>query len=202
MFFLGATAVFGQDAEPAGTEGVYEDATTLKLKIFKLAIAANADCSTPVTVFESASGVEADLIAKQNFGSGKIPNGTYNCVIIEMSKNITTTAAVSACTTPKASSLCVDSWASKLINGSDITCSGGNTNDQRVALYFTTLATENSGNRIFLPPLSGSDTTSGAKLDAAIVFPSKKKGVLKVKKHIVDTVTCSAAGATFGFGVP
>lgn len=150
------------DAEPAGTEGIEQGpgpATSIQAKVYKLAVAASADCTAPTTVFESTNGVQADLVGKQTFGSGKIANGTYRCVIIEMSKLASVTSAT--CSAPASYPLCSDGQQSKLTSGSNVTCSGGAGNDQRIALYFTTLAATNTGNNVFLPPTSASDTANG-----------------------------------------
>lgn len=134
-------------------------ATSIQVKVYKLAVAASADCTAPTTVFESTNGVEADLVGKQTFASGKIANGTYKCVIAEISKLVSVTSAT--CTTPATYTLCSDTQQSKLSNGSNVTCSGGTGSDQRIALYFTTLAATNTGSNVFLPPANASDTANG-----------------------------------------
>ncbi|MBS0618099.1 MAG: hypothetical protein JSR44_07920 [Spirochaetes bacterium] len=189
--------LFSQDSQPAVS---YDDATSLKLKIYKLALSTNADCSAPTTVVDSTSGVQADLVGKQTFASGKIANGTYKCVIAEISKLVSVTSA--ACTTPATYTLCNDTQQSKLSNGSNVTCSGGTGNDQRIALYFTTLAATNTGNNVFLPPTNASDTANGVTLVSPIVFPTNKQGVIKIKKQIVSSACNDIDTPTYGFGVP
>jgi len=191
--------LFAQDSEPA-TPPTYDDATSLKLKVYKLALSTNADCSAPTTVVDSTSGIQSDLVGKQTFGSGKIASGTYKCVIVEISKLVSVTSA--ACTTPATYTLCSDTQQSKLANGSNVACSGGTGNDQRIALYFTTLAATNTGNNVFLPPANASDTANGVTLASPIGYPTNKQGVIKIKKQIV-TGTCNGIDTpTFGFSVP
>ena len=87
--------VFSQDAEPPATT---LDATSIKIKFYKLAVSTSADCSSPTTVFESTVGVQSDMLTSPTFGKGKIPSGTYRCMMIEISK-LMNTAAASPCAT-------------------------------------------------------------------------------------------------------
>lgn len=189
---------FSQDAEPAVT---INDATSIKAKVYKFAVSTSAECTNPTTIFESASGIEADLITKPSFGKGKIANGTYRCLMVEVSKIVNTTGP-GGCTTPKDNLICADGQQSKLVSGTNVTCAGGATSDQRVAIYFNTLSTNNSGNRVLLPPISGTDTTSGVTLNAPLVFPTNNKGSMKIKKSIIKSDNCTLDGVTFSFTSP
>lgn len=189
---IGMAPFSAQDTDPTTT---IDNATTLKFKIFKLALSTSAQCTSPITVFESTTGLEADLIGKPTFGKGKVPSGTYPCIMVEASKIVNATSSLCTATN---SVVCSDTWESKLINGTSVTCSGGVGNDQRVVYYFTTLSATNTGSRILLPPTGPADTTSGISLASpGIVFPTNKKAVFKVKKQIVNSAGCSVTGPTF-----
>lgn len=190
--------VTAQDSEPATTT---LDATSIKFKIYKFAISTNADCTSPTTIFESASGIQSDMLTSPTFGKGKIPSGTYRCLMIEASKLINT-AASGTCTTPKNNLICSDTQQSKLVDGSAVTCSGGTSNDQRVVLYFTTLSAGNTGTRALLPPTNSSDTTSGMVLSNPVVFPTNKKAVLRIVKQMISSATCDSTGTTISISVP
>lgn len=194
---LGAP-VFSQDAEPPVTT---LDATSIKLRLYKVAVSTNADCTSPTTVFESATGIQSDMLTSPTFGKGKIPSGTYRCMMIEASKLMNTTAG-GTCTTPKNNLICSDTQQSKLIDGSAVTCSGGTASDQRIVLYFTTLSAGNTGTRALLPPTSGSDTTSGMVLSNPIVFPTSKKAVLRIVKQMISSATCDSITPTISISVP
>lgn len=203
-YFLIAPVTFlmipasAQDSQPPQT---IVDATSIKFKLYKLAVSTSADCSSPTTVFESTAGIQSDMLTSPTFGKGKMPSGTYRCMMIEVSKLINTTAG-GTCTTPKNNLICSDTQQSKLIDGSAVTCSGGTANDQRVVLYFTTLSAGNTGTRALLPPTSGSDTTSGMVLSNPIVFPTNKKAVLRIVKQMIVDTTCDSATPTISISVP
>gem|GEM_PF-873440 len=187
-----------QDAEPPVST---LDATSIKFRIYKLAFSTNADCTSPTTIFESAAGIQSDMLTSPTFGKGKVPSGTYRCLIIEASKLINTTAS-GTCTTPKNNLICSDTQQSKLVDGSSVTCSGGTSNDQRIAMFFNTLSAGNTGTRALLPPTSGSDTTSGMVLSNPIVFPTNKKAVLRIVKQIIASNTCDSSNPTISISVP
>ncbi|MFZ5630063.1 MAG: hypothetical protein ACOY5B_13100 [Spirochaetota bacterium] len=187
------TPNYGQDSEPAGPPTYPEVASSIKIRVYKLALSTSAECTSPVTVFESAAGVEADLVSKPTFGKGKIPSGTYNCMMIELSKVINVTGR-DVCTTATDKLICPDSTTSQTIGSStagNVSCSGGTGNNQHVTLYFTTQATRTEANtyesRVLLPPQNGTDGNSGIKLPGALVYPNTRRGVLSIKKSILDT---------------
>lgn len=199
--FAASSVIFAQDAEPAGPPSYPEVASSIKIRVYKLALSTSADCTSPVTVFESSNGVEADLVSKPTFGKGKIPSGTYNCMMIELSKVINVTGR-DVCQTAANKLICPDNTISQTIGSStaaNVTCSGGTGNDQHVTLYFTTQATRTEAltyeSRVLLPPQNGTDANSGIKLPGALVYPSTRRGVISVKKSILDT-GCNA-GAKF-----
>ncbi len=194
---LVTVSVFGQDAEPAAE---IRDATSIKYKIYKIALSTSAECTSPVTLLESATGVQSDLLATPTFAKCKIPAGTYRCVMIELSKNINTTSTA-PCTTPRDNLICADSQESKLIAGTPVTCSGGTGNDQRVVLYYTTLSAQTSGTRVFLPPTGGADTTSGVTLTTPIVFPTNKRAAVRINKQIINGTTCGLDTVNFSISV-
>lgn len=67
--------------------------TSLKIKVYQVAVALSADCSSPTVIFSSASGTEKDFMTNPTLGSGSIADGTYNCVMITMDDVIKFTPA-------------------------------------------------------------------------------------------------------------
>jgi hypothetical protein len=57
----------------------------VKVKVFEIRVAASADCSNGMTVFQNAAPGYLDMVNNPTLGSGAIPNGTYNCVMMKMS---------------------------------------------------------------------------------------------------------------------
>lgn len=193
IFSAFCSNLLAQDSEPAGPPTFPEVATSIKIRVYKLALSTSAECTSPTTVFESATGTVADLVTKPTFGKGKIPEGTYHCMMIEISKIVNVTGQ-NVCTTATDKLLCPDGTTSQTIGSStagNVSCSGGTGNDQHITLYFTTQATRTEANsyetRVLLPPQNSSDGNSGLKLSGPLVYPSTRRGVLAIKKAILDT---------------
>ena len=74
------------------TDGV--DPGYVKVKVYEFRVAKNADCSNGIEVYRTASPAYEDLTHNPTLGSGTIPDGTYNCVMMRMSDNLRFTASV------------------------------------------------------------------------------------------------------------
>jgi hypothetical protein len=194
---LTASAAFAQDAEPASVE---LDAASIVVTIYKVALSTSNLCTNPTVIFESATGVPVDIKQAPTLAKGKIPNGTYACVLVEIGKMITTAASTTqdgnpntTCTTAASRKICADGQASQMINGTAVTCAAGQ-DTQHVTLFFTTLsantAVDTSGANTLLPPQSGGDTTHGFNLSSAIAYPANKKARLRLKKKIIASSGC------------
>lgn len=186
-----------------GTTGAFAagdtDAATMKFTLYKFAVSTSKACTNPITIFESATGVQKDLLEDPTFGSGTVDAGTYPCVMLEVSK-IINTSGTTACQTPWDDVICGNGQLSKEINGSNVTCSGDAGNDQMVTLFITTASAGTSGNRSLLPPDDENDTTAGIKLTNAFVVSANTSGTFKVKKTaFITSGTCSTSAPTFSF---
>jgi hypothetical protein len=189
-------AAFAQDAEPALQE---LDASSILVTVYKIALSTSNLCTNPTTIFESSSGVQVDLKQTPTMGKGKINNGMYHCLMVEVSKIIRTAASTTqdgnpntTCTTAVNRRICADNQASKLVNGTAVTCldaQNGANLPQRVTLFFTTLSTNSNvdtlGANTLLPPQSAGDTTHGLSMSGPITYPTNKKARLRLKKKIL-----------------
>ena len=54
------------------------DASSLKLQVYSVMLSTSAQCTSPVTVFSSATATEVDFLAAPTLGSGNPPDGTYS----------------------------------------------------------------------------------------------------------------------------
>src|ERR1700749_3772209 len=72
------------------------DASSLKLQGYAVMLSTSPQCTSPVTVFSSATATEVDFLASPTLGSGNPPDGTYHCVVIKMSDLIKFTPSASA----------------------------------------------------------------------------------------------------------
>jgi hypothetical protein len=154
------------------------DAASLKITIHKFAVATSSDCAHPTVVFTSDAGVESDLLANPTYGSGLVDPGTYECVLIELSKIIKTSATMSSGSCVQGFEfpdvICRDGQASQLVDGTPVTCSGGDATPQHVTVFVTTASAGKGGDRALLPPASASDTTSGIQLSAPLVVSADR----------------------------
>jgi hypothetical protein len=181
------------------------DAATITITIYKFAVAAGPDCLNPTLVFSDDAGVENDLLSNPTYGSGPVDPGTYQCLIIEMSKIIQTSAATSSgsCVAGQVFSdvICRDGQTAQLEDGTPVTCSGGDTNPQHVTLYVTTASAGQGGDRALLPPTSATDTTSGLKLTAPLVVSADTPVTLTVDpRQFLDgsNPVCTTSAPSFG----
>lgn len=189
-------SAFAQDSEPAVAE---LEAAAVQVTVYKIALSSNSLCTNPITIFDSSTGAQVDLKQVPTLAKGKINNGTYHCLMVEVSKMIRTAASTTqdgnpniTCTTSVNRRICADNQASKLINGTAVTCL--NAQDaanppQRVTLYFTTLSTNNnsdtSGTNTLLPPTTTTDTGYALSLSGPITYPTNKTARLRLKKKVV-----------------
>jgi hypothetical protein len=181
------------------------DAASIKVTIHKFAVATGKDCKSPTVVFSSDAGIENDLLANPTYGSGPVDPGTYECVILELSKIIKTSAKTSSGSCAEgvefSDVICQDGQASQLVDGTPVTCSGGDTNPQHVTVYVTTASSGQGGDRSLLPPTSATDTASGLQLTAPLVVTRDTPVTLTVDpRQFLDGSgpVCSTSAPSFG----
>ena len=61
------------------------------IKIYEIRMSHNADCTNGVRVVSNASPVPTDFVTNPSLGSGAIPNGQYQCVMVKLSNIISFT---------------------------------------------------------------------------------------------------------------
>ena len=188
--------VLGQDAEPAVSE---LEASSVLVTVYKIAVSTSNLCTSPTVVFQNNSGTQVDIRQAPTLAKGKIANDTYNCLMVEVSKMFNAAAATTqdgnantTCTTAVNRRICANGQASKLIDGTAVTCQNAqdaSNPPQRVTLFFTTLSTntgvDTSGTNVLLPPSTVADTTHAFQMSAPITYPTNKKARLRLKKRIV-----------------
>ena len=162
------------------------DASSLRLKIYKMAVSTSPDCSNPTVVVSNSSPSYSDFKTNPTLGSGNVADGNYPCVIIEFSDNIKITPSGngSYCfsSTETTNDVCRETTTSTLIDGSTVTCDSG---DNRVAMYLTTAASATTQSDAFNPPncnTAGCDPDTGFNLARELQVSGSAVG-----KFIVDT---------------
>lgn len=181
------------------------DPSSLKLKVYSVYASLSAQCTSPIQIFNNASGTFVDLLKGPVLGGGDLADGTYNCIIIKMSSIVkhtplvTDTSCVAA--TEYTGGVCnVGDQATDLSNAT-IGCMGNGTNagsvDNTVFMYLTTDSLASTGNKAFVHPMTVGDG-NGIKLNAPLVVSSTTKA-----KFVVNaTGKVVAGGGECGINPP
>ena len=187
------------------------DAGSLKLQVYSVMLSTSPLCTSPVTVFSSATPTEVDFLATPTLGSGSPPDGTYNCVVIKMSDLIKFTPSASAglCTagTQYVADVCRSDNGGMTqapdAAGAPTACFGTDVAPQSdaVYLYLTTNATAGTGGNTFMQPTSAS-STNGLNLTSPLVIAgsSRSKFVVNATGKVgSDATSCGMNPPVFGF---
>ncbi len=172
------------------------NALDFKLKVYKAAVSTSPLCTNLTTIYEN-SNPSYTTFDGTAFGSAQVTDGTYPCVVFEVSDTIKFTPAAdsgSACVagTEYTLEVCRSDFpeTGTLINGDSFTCSDG---EQRMAVYLSTASSETGGGDAnpFLPPTTeadASDADRGMKLNGAFTVSGTATATFVVDgTGIVDT---------------
>ena len=184
--------------------------SSLKLKIYKFAVSTSPYCTNLITVVDNGiSAVETDFVNLPDLGSGVLADGTYPCVVIEMSDNVkfTPNATSGSCDSAVESTIDIcrtdNGGTSTLVDGSAVTCTGTDSPfspiANKVAMYISTAST--GGSDTFHPPTAGS-TTHGLTLGSALVVSGTSSGQFKMNaSNQVDgtQADCGMNAPSFSF---
>jgi hypothetical protein len=187
------------------------DASSLKLQVYSVMLSTSPQCTSPVTVFSSATATEVDFLATPTLGSGDPPDATYHCVIIKMSDLIKFTPSTSAGLCMAGTQYTADVCRSDNGGmtrapdavGAPNACSGTDAApvSDTVHLYLTTNASAGTGGGTFMQP-TGPSSTNGLNLTAPLVIAgaAKSKFVVNATGKVGDDgVSCGMNPPVFGF---
>jgi hypothetical protein len=165
-------------ATPAGDLNLTP--TSIKLKVYKFAVSTSGLCTNLITVVDNGSTpTEVDFTSAPNLGSGSLGDGTYPCVVVEMSDQLKFTppnSASGACLAAQEETLDVcrsGGSNSTLVNGTVTSCTNG---DDRVAMYLSTFSASTNSADSFNAPTSNGDATRGITLGAALTVSGSVTG--------------------------
>lgn len=204
-FALGAATLLSANAMAL-------DASSLKLQVYSVMLSTSAQCTSPVTVFASATPTEVDFLATPTLGSGNPPDGTYQCVIIKMSDLIKFTPSASAGLCAAGTQYTADVCRSDNSGmtqapdavGAPSACNGTDAApvSDAVYLYLTTNAAAGSGGgSTFMQP-TGAASPNGLNLTAPLVIAgaAKSKFVVNATGKVGDDgISCGMNPPVFGF---
>jgi hypothetical protein len=186
------------------------DPSKILVTIYGVAVSTSTDCSNPVVLFDSPNGIDADFLSNPVLGGGNIPDGTYPCVMINMSDVVRfvpktsdglncvagQTYSIDICRSDNGCSFDVRQGTTFSTNN---TGHGTNTSASSdiVTMFLTTTAAAN-GSDNFRKPASTSDTTRGIPLGSPFVVSGSSAG-----KFVVNaTNQVSSNGGLCGLDAP
>ncbi len=187
------------------------DASSLKLQVYSVMLSTSPQCTSPVTVFSSATPTEVDFLAAPTLGSGNPPDATYHCVVIKMSDLIkftpSATAGLCSAGTQYTADVCRSdnggtTQAPDAV-GAPNACSGTDAApvSDTVYLYLTTNPSAGSGGNTFMQP-TGAGSANGLNLTAPLVIAgtAKSKFIVNATGKVGDDgVSCGMNPPVFGF---
>ncbi len=160
------------------------DASSLKVSVYSVMLSTSSLCTSPITIFSSATATEVDFLAAPTLGSGNPPDGTYNCVIIKMSDIIkytpSTSSGACASSTEYTGDVCrADNNGTTIapdFSGPATNCTGTSATASAdvVYMYLTTNASAGTGGNTFMQPLNA-NSTNGINLAAPLVIAGTAK---------------------------
>lgn len=182
--------------------------SSLKLKVYKMAVSTSPLCTNLTTVIDNGSSPsEVEFVGGVSLGSGSVANGTYPCIVIEFSSFIKFTPSANSDSTNCLSSteetldVC-SNGSSELIDGTTTTCASST--DNKVAMYLSTASTQTTGVDAFNPPTSLSDATKGFNLGNSLTVSGTSSGnfVVNPSGKVCDdnTAGCDGGGGGTGTG--
>lgn len=184
---------------------------SLKLKIYKFAVSTSPYCTNLITVVDNGnSPVDVEFVGGANLGSGVLVDGTYPCVVIEMSDNVkftpNGTSTSGNCVSGAESIIDIcrtdNGGTSTLIDGTSVTCTGSDPNSpiaNRVALYLST-ASSGGGDTFQAPTLL--NTARGLLLGSSLVVSGASVGQFRMNADNQiqdDGAACGLNAPAFSF---
>ncbi len=197
------------------------DPENLFTKVYKMYVSENADCSDPVLVMDAETVlgealIPMDMLLGPTLGSGEIADGTYECIVLKMSDQMSFTASATdgACTAGETYDLdvCMDygveseaAFTTNPVTGVETQCADAEGTDDTIYVYVSTNSTGEGGGESsnpLQPPTSEGDAAHGIMLTSPLVVDGDAEvtfvidGTGKVESNFGN---CDMQPPTFGF---
>jgi len=183
------------------------DAATMQVKVYEFAVSESEYCTDAVVVFEPETPAYSDMVGEPELGEGTLDDGTYECVIIEMSDRIKFTPSADDGYCDTETEVTIDVCGShgeqdaQLADGTAVECSS---DEDRVAIFLSTTTNEPTNNVSAFTPPTADDDTLGINLGAALTVAGDTSGTFII--DTTDTVendndgeSCQMQPPTFTF---
>jgi hypothetical protein len=182
-------------------------ATSLKLQVYSVMLSTSAQCTSPVTVFSSATPTEVDFLAAPTLGSGNPPDGSYNCIIIKVLDSIKFKPSANdgaSCTggTEYSTDICQTGETTRAPDAAGAASACSTAAPDVVYLYLTTGRVGTGGGNAFLQPLAPNNTSYGVSLTSPLVISGTATAKFVVNaagKVDGSSASCSMNPPVFGF---
>lgn len=196
--------------------------SSVKIRIYGVAVSTSTDCSNAKVISYNAAGTEYDFLANPAIANGTIDAGTYACVILYMSSNISFVPATSSggCTagTTYQQVLCnqgngctytdaAPDSSNVLQFGSDLSATATNHSDtanaNKVLLFLSTGSTnDGSAGGTFLRPTASTMANHGLALTSPLVVSSSGGSGTFVVNFAGKVMGDGSAGPACGVDAP
>ena len=189
--------------------------TSVKITLYKIGVSASADCSSPTWVASSTDGVEVDFMTGATLGSPFVEDGTYPCIMLQMSDIIKfkSSATTGSCTADteytidvcRSGSGTFTALSSDGTFASSASCTGSDSNpaNDRPVLFLSTASTNTGGGgSAFDKPANATSTTNGFTLNGALTVSGSGSGTFVVNfddKIDGSNASCDVQPPVFGF---
>jgi hypothetical protein len=160
---------------------------TMKAKLYKVAFSTSPRCTNPVTVYENDNADYLDFLQNPVFGQRVVPDGTYSCVIVEISNIIRVipekNSATCLASKEVIQNVCLNNQPRLAVRSLEGHLSPCDEAEGRVAIYLSTASLKTDPlspeAEPFLPPiLDAGDPGHGIKLPHPIVVKGRATGTL------------------------
>lgn len=182
------------------------DPVELKAKVAAMYMSKSPYCTSPILVFSKTNVLAYDVFGFPTLGvldnQGRDYDGSYPCIILKMSEQITFRANIlegnCSMNNSHTTNLCTPSHTNTAIDGASTTCSAAT--DETVYVYLSTASNSNDpdlANQPFSPPTAG-DLARGVKLNSPFVVNGNVSG-----RFVVDaTSRINNAGGSCVLSMP
>ena len=177
--------------------------SSMKMKVYRILISTDPLCTNPIVLWAPSTPTVVDFIAAPTLGNGQVPDGTYQCMIWEISDQVVMTEPTTSgfCTagTVVTMDVCRPPVTTTGVNGVTTSCVTG---EDKMTIYLSTASTGTGGVGFGTPPTKIGDAVNGMNLSGALVISGDSSGTLIFNGAgtLDDTQTgCSGQAPKFGF---
>jgi hypothetical protein len=174
------------------------------VKVYKVSVSTDIYCSNPTTILNESDPELTDFLVSPTLGSGQVGDDTYQCIIIELSDNLTFSSSTNSTSGNCAAAndytidVCSAAYGASYVkpDGTTETCDD---TEQIIKLHLSTTSTSSNANA-FLAPTEVGDASTGFPLTSALEISgtSSAKFVVNGNGQVCDSAdgSCNGSGSS------